>query len=171
MPEGEQGMNGRAHRRPPRRPSRGNLRHEPFNRFCSSGLQARACRRTHRGRLRPKSSSPAARVHVPRAHGRQQVSPNPWLVDHYTRHLHQHGLGTKISPANSASPAEQADAFSANSHQKSSSRHRRGKKEFQGRDHPRRSKNHFHSLPKMAMAPFQVKSAPQQRKTFLFDHR
>jgi len=66
-----------------------------INRFCSSGLQAIACRPNASGLAPPKSSLPADGIHVHGAHGRQQDFPQSLARRQLSRRLHQHGLGTE----------------------------------------------------------------------------
>ena len=62
--------------------------------------------------------------------GGNKISPNPWLVDNYPDAYINMGLGTENIARKFGITREQADQFSADSHQKGGSGDCRGK--FQG---------------------------------------
>jgi acetyl-CoA acyltransferase len=118
MPEGEQGMNVARIAA-----LRAGLPVETsamtINRFCSSGLQAIAL-----GSERIRGGSADVIVAggtesmslVPM--GGNKISPNPWLVDHYPDAYINMGLGTENIARKFGITREQADQFSAESHQR-----------------------------------------------------
>jgi acetyl-CoA acyltransferase len=118
MPEGEQGMNVARIAA-----LRAGLPVETsamtINRFCSSGLQAIAL-----GAERIRGGSAEVIVAggtesmslVPM--GGNKISPNPWLVDNYPDAYINMGLGTENIARKLGITREQADTFSAKSHQK-----------------------------------------------------
>src|SRR5713226_4444716 len=107
MPEGEQGMNVARIAA-----LRAGLPVETsamtINRFCSSGLQAIALAAE---RIRGGS----AEIIIA---GGTEISPNPWLVDHYPDAYINMGLGTENIARKFGITRDQADEFSANSHKK-----------------------------------------------------
>src|SRR5882724_4136689 len=118
MPEGEQGMNVARIAA-----LRAGLPVETsamtINRFCSSGLQAIALAAE---RIRGGSAEiivaggTESMSLVPM--GGNKISPNPWLVDHYPDAYINMGLGTENIARKFGITREQADQFSAKSHQK-----------------------------------------------------
>src|ERR1700687_2420945 len=118
MPDGEQGMNVARIAA-----LRAGLPVETsamtINRFCSSGLQAIALAAE---RIRGGSAEiiiaggTESMSLVPM--GGNKISPNPWLVDHYTDAYINMGLGTENIARKFGIPREKADEFSANSHKK-----------------------------------------------------
>ncbi len=128
MPEGEQGMNVARIAA-----LRAGLPVETsamtINRFCSSGLQAiaLAAERIRSGSAQViVAGGTESMSMVPM--GGNKISPNPWLVDNYPDAYINMGLGTENI----------ARKFGITK----SSRHHRCWK-FQGRNHSRRSENHF----------------------------
>ena len=118
MPEGEQGMNVARIAA-----LRAGLPMETsamtINRFCSSGLQAIAlgAERIRAGAVQVIVAGGTESMSlVPM--GGNKISPNPWLVDHYPDTYINMGLGTENIARKFGIRREQADEFSANSHNK-----------------------------------------------------
>src|ERR1700686_552217 len=118
MPEGEQGMNVARIAA-----LRAGLTCETsaltINRFCSSGLQARAlgAERIRAGAAQVIVAGGTESMSlVPM--GGHKISPNPWLVDHYPDAYINMGLGTENIARKFGVTREQADRFSADSHKK-----------------------------------------------------
>jgi acetyl-CoA acyltransferase len=118
MPEGEQGMNVARIAA-----LRAGLPVETsamtINRFCSSGLQAiaLAAERIRGGSAEVILAGGTESMSlVPM--GGNKISPNPWLVDHYPDAYINMGLGTENIARKFGITREQADQFSAESHQK-----------------------------------------------------
>jgi acetyl-CoA acyltransferase len=118
MPEGEQGMNVARIAA-----LRAGLPVETsamtINRFCSSGLQAIAlgAERIRAGSAQViLAGGTESMSMVPM--GGNKISPNPWLVDNYPDAYINMGLGTENIARKFGITREQADQFSAESHQR-----------------------------------------------------
>src|SRR5438105_5173037 len=118
MPEGEQGMNVARIAA-----LRAGLPVETsamtINRFCSSGLQAIALaadRVRGGGADVIVAGGTESMSMIPM--GGNKISPNPWLVDNYPDAYINMGLGTENIARKFGITREQADQFSATSHQK-----------------------------------------------------
>src|SRR4249919_1058736 len=118
MPEGEQGMNV-ARIASLRAGVPIESAAMTINRFCASGLQAIAL-------AAERIRSGAAQVIVAGGTesmslvpmGGNKISPNPWLVDHYTDAYINMGLGTEHIAMKFGISREQADQFAVDSHKK-----------------------------------------------------
>jgi acetyl-CoA acyltransferase len=166
MPEGEQGMNVARIAA-----LRAGLPVETsamtINRFCSSGLQAIALAAE---RIRGGSADvivaggTESMSLVPM--GGNKVSPNPWLVDHYPDTYINMGLGTENIARKFGITREQADQFSAGSHNKAIAAIAAGN--FKDETIPVEVK--ITSVPNGNGASSKSKSAPKpSTQTFVFD--
>jgi acetyl-CoA acyltransferase len=118
MPEGEQGLNvARIASLRAGIPVEASA--VTINRFCSSGLQAIRVRgRAHHDRLHRSRDCRRDRVHEHGSDGREQVSPNPALVDSYPDVYLSTGLVAEHHARESGISREAQDAFALRSHQR-----------------------------------------------------